>query len=126
MQLIEEGRLAVLTGEDLQIFATLCLGGAGAIAASAHLRPDLFVRMAERIDAGDLAAARRIFRALRPAIEAMFAEPSPAPVKAALAELGLIQEEVRAPLLPVSAALRSVIRDQVRDLEAFEGNWQGA
>lgn len=121
LQMIEEGRLGVLTGEDLQVFSTLCLGGAGAIAASAHLRPDLFVRMAKLIEAGELPAARRIFQALRPAIELMFAEPSPAPIKAALAVLGLIQEEIRAPLLPVSAALRETIAQHVRRLEAFEG-----
>jgi len=120
LALIDEGRVQVLTGEDLQIFSTLCLGGAGAIAASAHLRPDLFVKMAEAIEAGDLPAARRIFQALRPAIEAMFAEPSPAPVKAALAALGLIREEIRAPLLPVSPALREAIIGHVRRLEAFQ------
>jgi 4-hydroxy-tetrahydrodipicolinate synthase len=120
LELIAGGRLGMLAGEDLQIFSTLCLGGAGAIAASAHLRPDLFVKMAELIAAGELPAARRIFYALRPAIALMFAEPSPAPVKAALAALGLIREEIRAPLLPVSSALREQIVAQVRRLEAFE------
>lgn len=119
LQMIAGGWLDVLTGEDLQIFSTLCLGGAGAIAASAHLRPDLFVRMAELIGMGELAQARRIFYALQPAIEAMFAAPSPAPVKAALAALGLIGEDVRAPLLPVPPALRDTIVEHVRRLEAW-------
>jgi 4-hydroxy-tetrahydrodipicolinate synthase len=120
MQLIADGRLAVLAGEDLQIFTTLCLGGAGAIAASAHLRPDLLVKMARHVADGELAAARTIFYALRPAMETWFAEPNPAPVKAALAALGLIRDEVRAPLLAVSAGLRAEVEAQVRRVEALE------
>jgi 4-hydroxy-tetrahydrodipicolinate synthase len=119
MQLIADGRLAVLAGDDLQIFTTLCLGGAGAIAASAHLRPDLLVKMARHIAAGELAPARAICHALRPTMEVLFAEPNPAPVKAALAKLGLIEDGVRAPLLGASAALREKLEAEVRRLEAL-------
>ena len=49
--LLADGRLQVLAGEDAQIFATVAQGGAGAIAASAHLRTERFV-------AGDRAPAR--------------------------------------------------------------------
>lgn len=117
MQLIADGRLAVLAGDDLQIFNTLCLGGAGAIAASAHLRPDLLVKMARHIVCGELAPAREIFYTLRPMVEILFAEPNPAPVKAALAMLGLIEDEVRAPLLGASAGLREKLEAEVRRLE---------
>jgi 4-hydroxy-tetrahydrodipicolinate synthase len=117
MQLIADGRLAVLAGDDLQIFPTLCLGGTGAIAASAHLRPDLLVKMARHIAAGELAPARAIFYALRPAMTLLFAEPNPAPVKAALAALGLIEDGVRAPLLEASAGLRAELETEVRRLE---------
>jgi 4-hydroxy-tetrahydrodipicolinate synthase len=119
MELIAGGRFDVLAGDDLQIFSTLCLGGAGAIAASAHVRPDLFVRMAELIAAGELAAARRILYALQPVMETLFAEPSPAPAKAALAALGLIRDEVRAPLLPATPALQAELARQVRELETL-------
>lgn len=119
MQLIADGRLAVLAGDDVQIFTTLCLGGAGAIAASAHLRPDLLVKMARLIADGELVAARTIFHALRPAMETLFAEPNPAPVKAALAALGLIRDEVRLPLLAASPGLQAEVAAQVRRVEAL-------
>ena len=118
-ELIAGGRFDVLAGEDLQIFTTLCLGGAGAIAASAHVRPDLFVKMAAALAAGDLATARRIQAALRPLIESLFAEPSPAPVKAALAAIGLIGDTVRPPLLAASPSLRDELARQMRGLEAL-------
>lgn len=106
MQLIADGKLAVLSGEDQQILSTLCLGGSGAFAASAHLRPDLFVRLAQRVQAGDLDAARKIFYGLLPMIQRAFEEPNPAPLKAALASMGWLSDELRAPLQAASGAMR--------------------
>lgn len=117
-ELIAESRFDVLAGEDLQIFTTLCLGGAGAITASAHVRPDLFVKMAHALAIGDLGTARRIQAALRPMIESLFAEPNPAPVKAALAAIGLIGDAVRRPLLSASSELRDALARQVSGLDA--------
>jgi len=105
LALIRDGRLQVLAGEDLNMFNTLCLGGSGAIAASAHLRPERFVALYRALTAGRLDEGRRIFHALVPLIEASFAEPNPAPVKALLAAQGAIRDELRAPMTHASAAL---------------------
>ncbi|SDI89445.1 4-hydroxy-tetrahydrodipicolinate synthase [Pseudomonas delhiensis] len=104
LALIADGNVEVLAGEDLQIFANLCLGGAGAISASAHVRADLYVRMQRQAEVGDLAGARATFQRLLPWMQAAFAEPNPAPVKAALALQGLIADELREPMQPCSAA----------------------
>ena len=105
--LIEDGRLNVLAGEDLAIFTTLCLGGSGAIAASAHVRPDLFVALADVVSAGDLALGRALFHQLAPLIQALGSEPNPAPVKAMLAGQGLIRNELRAPMTSASPELQA-------------------
>jgi 4-hydroxy-tetrahydrodipicolinate synthase len=105
LALIRDGRLQVLTGEDINIFNTLCLGGSGAIAASAHVRPERFVEMYRALAAGRLAEGRRIFHSLAPLIQALFAEPNPAPVKALLAAQGLIRDELRMPMTRASGAL---------------------
>lgn len=105
--LIADGRLKVLAGEDHQIFTTLCQGGAGAIAASAHLHPQHFVALYECARAGRLGEARALHHALAPMVEALFAEPNPAPLKAVLAQLGRMRDAVRAPLLAASGAVRS-------------------
>lgn len=104
--LIHDGRLAVLAGEDLQIFSTVAQGGAGAIAASGHLHTREFVALLQAIAQGDLAAARALWRPLVPYIEAVFAEPNPAPLKALLARQGLVRNELRAPMTPARATLR--------------------
>lgn len=98
MALIADGQVSVLAGEDLQIFANLCLGGAGAISASAHVHADLYVRMYREMEEGDVTSARRTFYRLLPWMQAAFAEPNPAAVKGALALQGLIANEVREPL----------------------------
>lgn len=103
--LIADGRLQVLTGEDAQIFHTLALGGAGAISASAHWQAPRFVALMDLMRAGDLPEARRVWQTLLPWVEACFAEPNPAPLKAVLAQAGWICNELRAPMMPASEAL---------------------
>lgn len=103
--LIADGRLAVLAGEDAQMFATLTLGGTGAIAASAHWRAPEFVELMALLRGGQLAEARRVWQALLPWVEMCFAEPNPAPLKAVLAQAGWMRNELRAPMMPASEAL---------------------
>jgi len=103
--LIADGRLDVLAGEDLNIFATAALGGAGAIAASVHVHTRRFVAVLEAIARGDLAAARSQWQPLVPLIEALYAEPNPAGVKFLLARQGWMTAALRAPMAEASAEL---------------------
>ena len=98
--LIADGQLNVLAGEDHQIFTTLCQGGSGAIAASAHLHPQRFVALYEALRAGRLIEARTLHHALAPLVNALFAEPNPGPLKAVLAAHGRIGPTIRAPMMP--------------------------
>ena len=98
LALIAQGKLQVLAGEDLQMFATVAQGGVGAIAASAHLATARFVRLIALLRAGQLPEARVLWNGLVPWVEAVFAEPNPAPVKAMLAHHGVIHNELRAPM----------------------------
>jgi len=108
--LIADGRLQVLTGEDAQIFHTLALGGAGAISACAHWQTPLFVELMALLRQGDLPAARHLWQALQPWVEACFAEPNPAPLKAMLAHAGWMHSELRAPMMPASKALQDRLK----------------
>ena len=98
--LIADGRLQVLAGDDAQIFSTVALGGAGAIAASAHVQTGRFVDVIRLLRRGEVAAARAVWLPLAPVIEAMFAEPNPASIKATLALEGWIDNELRTPMMP--------------------------
>lgn len=103
--LIADGQLQVLAGDDVNIFATLALGGTGAIAASGHVHTARLVALMQHVLRGELAAAQTLWRPLQPLIEALFAEPNPAPVKALLAQQGLMQADLRAPMTAASQAL---------------------
>ncbi|NIF78615.1 4-hydroxy-tetrahydrodipicolinate synthase [Paraburkholderia sp. Cy-641] len=118
LALIRDGRLQVLAGNDLEIFSTLCLGGSGAIAAAAHVRPERFVALHRALADGRLDDGRRIFQALVPQIELAFVEPNPSPVKAMLAAEGWIRNELRMPMTPASDAL-------ARRLEALVASEEG-
>ncbi|OUL77157.1 4-hydroxy-tetrahydrodipicolinate synthase [Paraburkholderia hospita] len=104
--LILDGRLQVLAGDDIRIFDTLCMGGSGAIAASAHVWPERFVALDRALKAGRLDEGRALFHSLVPLIGALTAESNPAPVKAALAVQGLMEGDLRAPMTQASEILR--------------------
>lgn len=118
LSLIADGQLDVLCGEDAQIFSTLCHGGTGAIAASAHLFPEKFVNLIQQIKMNDLSGARQTFFSLLPMMRLMFTAPNPAAIKYALSLDGLLHNELRAPLLPapedVERAVRSYLNQYSR------------
>jgi 4-hydroxy-tetrahydrodipicolinate synthase len=118
--LVTQTPLKILSGDDAQIFTTLCLGGHGAISAAAHVRPDLYVRMHALLRDQRLDEARRIAQRLQPMIAALFAEPNPAPIKALLAAQGRMTDEVRLPLLPASAACRTQLQAAWAALDRLE------
>ncbi len=119
MQLIADGDLDVLAGEDQQILSTLCLGGSGAIAASAHIRPDLFAQLPRLVNELRLDEAREIFYRLLPMIHRAFEEPNPGPVKAALAITGQMRDELRPPMQAASAEMREALRKELERLDCI-------
>jgi 4-hydroxy-tetrahydrodipicolinate synthase len=103
---LKPSSFAVLTGEDAQFHAALAQGAEGGILASAHLRTDDFARVRDRVLAGENGAALRTWHGLVDLTRLLFAEPSPAPVKFCLWQLGLIDSpEVRLPMTEVTPAL---------------------
>jgi len=96
---------AVLGGDDAFVFPTMLMGGAGAVAAAAHLHTGRFVAMLDDGAAGRVAEGRSHAEALLPLVQALFAEPNPAVVKAVLhAEGRLPTPDVRMPLAAASEA----------------------
>jgi 4-hydroxy-tetrahydrodipicolinate synthase len=96
---------AVLGGDDAFLFPLVLMGGRGAVSASAHLHTERFVAMIECGLEGRLAEGRTHAEALLPLVRALFAEPSPAPLKAVLHAQGRIATpHVRMPLADASPA----------------------
>jgi 4-hydroxy-tetrahydrodipicolinate synthase len=94
---------AVLAGDDWATLPQLALGGAGVISTCSNLVPREMVELVRSFGRGDLARARELHYRLLPLCDALFCETNPIPVKAALALRGKIEEELRLPLLPMTA-----------------------
>jgi len=107
---------AVLSGDDSWTFPLLALGGDGVISVAANEVPDVMVRLCAAARSADWAMARRVHERHLELFRVNFVSPNPVPVKAALAELGLIEDVLRPPLLPLDDAQRAQLRTVLADL----------
>jgi 4-hydroxy-tetrahydrodipicolinate synthase len=104
-------RFAILGGDDAFLYPLVLMGATGAIAASSHLCTRRFVEMIECGRNGALAEGRAHAEALLPLVLALFAEPSPAVIKAALHLEGRIPTpDVRMPMSPATPAAVDRVR----------------
>lgn len=95
--------LHLYSGNDTQIFPTLALGGIGVISVASNLVPERIESICRDMKNGNMEHSRQTQRELLPLLHALFWETNPAPVKYALASLGLCKNELRLPLAPLAA-----------------------
>lgn len=108
----------VLSGEDHLILPLCCLGGQGAIVASAHVAIADFVNMWRLVGENRLEEARALHYKLLPLIRVFFSEANPSPIKAALAMLGIISsDEVRLPLVPATPICKQALKAELKRLK---------
>jgi len=107
----------VLSGDDSATLAIVAMGGDGVISVVANEVPRPFSEMVRLALAGRFAEARNIYFELHALMVANFLETNPIPVKAALAMMGLIEDRLRLPLIPMSAAPRERLRRALSDLK---------
>ena len=110
-------RIALLSGDDFTTLPFLCIGGVGTVSVASNVVPrkmkDLVVAAKEcRLD-----EATAIHEQLFPLFDALFIESNPAPAKAALHALGLLEDELRLPLVPCTDGAREVMVGVLRELE---------
>jgi 4-hydroxy-tetrahydrodipicolinate synthase len=106
---------AVLSGDDLFTLPLLALGGRGVISVISNVAPRDMAGMVDAFAAGDLEKARALHYRMSPLIDALFIETNPVPVKAALAMMGKIDEQVRLPLCRLSEKSRTALRGALRE-----------
>jgi 4-hydroxy-tetrahydrodipicolinate synthase len=109
-------RMTVLSGDDFTAMPLYAIGARGVISVVSNVAPEWMAKMWDAAKAGDWATARDLHFKIQALTELLFAEPSPAPTKAALTILaeagGSVQmgEDIRAPLYPVTPALREKLK----------------
>jgi 4-hydroxy-tetrahydrodipicolinate synthase len=101
----------VLSGDDAVTLPLMALGADGIVSVVSNEVPDLMARLADLALAGEWDDARALHYRLLPLMEVNFIESSPGPVKAAMAAMGLLEEQFRLPLVPVKDASRTRVRE---------------
>jgi len=93
----------VLSGDDAITLPLIALGGLGVISVVSNEIPAEMTQLARLAAQRDFSGAREIHRRYHPLMEVNFVESNPIPVKAAMAEMGLLEPVWRLPLVPPKA-----------------------
>jgi len=110
----------VLSGDDAVTLPLIALGAKGIVSVASNEVPDLMSRMTNLALDGKWDEARALHYRLLPLMEVNFIESSPGPVKAAMAMMGLLEENFRLPLVPIQEKSRAKIREVIAELGLLE------
>lgn len=102
--------MTVLAGNDEAFLPTLEFGGGGGILVASHVVGEQMREMWDAAQAGDLDRARAVDSELHEVYDAIGVTTNPMPVKGALAMMGVCDERMRLPLVPLSDEHRAVVR----------------
>ena len=110
-RLVNLSDASILSGDDPTYLASLAVGGKGVISVISNLFPAAMVEMTNAYKSHHHEKALAIHKILLPAIDVLFCESNPGPLKAALDIFGLGKNILRAPLAPVVDENYDLIRD---------------
>src|SRR3954453_537427 len=102
---------AIYSGEDVTALALILLGGHGVISVTANVAPKLMHQMCSAALVGDVKRAREINLKLLMLHQRLFIETSPAPVKWALCEMGMIENGLRLPRGPMTEKKKAAVAE---------------
>lgn len=108
---------AVLSGNDDETLALMATGAKGVISVASNIAPSYTMQMVRALQRDDMVAARSLHHMLFPLFKNCFVESNPIPVKAGLAYLGLIQNELRLPLVPATQATYELMEETIKVLQ---------
>lgn len=107
-------KFTMLSGDDSLTLPFMAVGAQGVISVASNVAPREVSRMVNAFRQSQPGLARKLHDRLYPLFKDLFIETNPVPVKAALAMMGLVAEEYRLPLVPLSPANRQTLRATLR------------
>ncbi len=120
---ILEGRpegFSLLSGNDEDTLALMKAGADGVISVASNVYPSAMADFVHAAEQGRWDAASRMEESLKPLFKALFVEPNPIPAKAAMAQLGLMENSLRLPLVKASPETEETIREAIRIVQLGE------
>ena len=106
----------VLSGNDDDTLWMMQQGGAGIISVASNVAPALMAEFVGAVRKGELKKAEQMNARLTPLFTNCFVESNPIPAKAAMSAMGLIENELRLPLVPSQQSTYDLMVETVRDL----------
>ena len=119
IQAILDGRpegFSVLSGNDDQTFELMQKGADGVISVASNVFPSAMADFVHALQAGKFEEAGKMDTRLNPLFKALFVEPNPIPAKAAMAQLGLMENSLRLPLVPATEATEALLKQTLKEL----------
>ncbi len=107
---------SVFSGNDDQTCELMQLGADGVISVASNVFPSAMVDFVHALQDGKFQEAEKMHQRLLPLFKALFVEPSPIPAKAAMAQLGLMDNSLRLPLVPATAATEELLKQTLKEL----------
>jgi 4-hydroxy-tetrahydrodipicolinate synthase len=104
----------IVSGDDSLTLPFMAVGAQGVISVASNVAPREVSQMVEAFASGQTRKALQLHQKLYPLFKDLFIETNPVPVKAALAMMGMIEEEYRLPLVPMGAKNRETLRNTLR------------
>ncbi|MCE2657800.1 MAG: 4-hydroxy-tetrahydrodipicolinate synthase [Rubrivivax sp.] len=106
---------SVYSGDDGTAIALMLLGGHGNVSVTANVAPKLMHQLCMAAIEGDVKRATALHMRLLALHKQLFCEPSPAPTKWALSQLGLCGPAVRLPIVPLTESGQASVRAALQD-----------
>ena len=110
----------VLSGDDAITLPLIALGGRGVISVVSNEIPAEMTQLVRLAMQGNISGAREIHRRFHSLMEVNFVESNPIPVKAAMAEMGLLEPCWRLPLVAPKTENLARVRDVLASLRLAE------
>jgi 4-hydroxy-tetrahydrodipicolinate synthase len=103
-------KFEILSGDDSLTLPFMAVGAQGVVSVASNVIPKQVAAMVRAFSAGKFSEAVKIHQKYYPLFKDLFIETNPVPVKAALAMMGIIEEEYRLPLVPMSPKNRETLK----------------
>ena len=106
----------VLSGNDDDTLWMMKQGGAGIISVASNVAPGLLAEFTGAIRKGEIEKAEALNEKLTPLFTNCFVESNPIPAKAAMHAMGLIENELRLPLVPSQQSTYDLMVETIKNL----------
>ena len=109
-------KFTILSGDDSLTLPFMSVGAHGVVSVASNVIPHEVVRMVRAFASGNASLSLKLHEKFYPLFKDLFIESNPSPAKAALAMLGMMEDELRLPMVPISSASREKLRKTMKSV----------